>query len=1050
MKTSRLRLIDTVISILLGFAALAVYYLTLSAGAYPGKPAIMVLQHTGILPKLTPDYPLWTAVSWIATQIPIGDVVTRLNLVSALSGSLSVALLYRVMTDVVSAVVVTGKDNATRVSVASRLAGFSAALFLAFSTPFWIASNRAMPLAFHILILVSLTAVLLRYVRSGSGLLLCILGFLYGIGIVEFVSLVLFAPMFAFVTISSMWEREDINRTHILLTSLSALVGLCLYFLVAWLFWGSEGFIIRGYTGYLEVLWFMWRDQVWSLTRSLPKVGWMILIFMTVTPFLSSLAVGRRALNEERDWTYYLLHIVLTGLAVCVLLNVRFAPWPMTGIARIQTTPYLLNACVFGYLLAYWYLLPAALWQGSDVRIHTFVRKCMGLTVAIAGLAVLCLAASRNIHEADGRQCRFINVIAADIVANLQDRSWLVTDGTLDDHIRIAAHEAGFDLGLINPRQPADGVGNKIALEQLDSPRLRNLAEIGMFTLLQEWFTSEKDTPETVAVMSIPDLWVGAGFKVVPNNMLFLGSANATDLTPAELMSDHSAFWKRILPLLQGPEPGDKMLVRSRAYLRRHTALVANNLGVLLEDLESSSLAFEAYSKAIEIDENNLSALLNQAAMVASGFQTDEAARIEQRVKILKSRKGSGVHKLWALSRYYGYVRTPETFAQIGLAWALSGRPGVAVSGLRTALQLSGSDQSQSVKLSLADVYLKKQEEEKGKAIYAQVLQEDPENTKALMGMTRVLRRRGDLSGAESFLKKAELAGADRIQTSLEWASINVAAGKIAEARIVLEELTEVYPKLTIAQMMLADTLLHQSNREELSNFIVNLHSLPQGEGIASYVRAQMAWKDKDFTTTRQELEQALQIWPSHQLLLSQLLRLDLLQGEEDSQRRHALRLLKLDPQNPLGNYVVGTLHITSHEYELAEDSFRRSLETRRSPEALNDLAWLVFRKRGYEEAEKLARESLEMNKKIYATWDTLGEILMRTGRLTEAEEAFKQSLSLFQGDMRVLLNMAELKSLQGDKKQALEMLGRVKAQSHLLPPEDQARLNDIRDKVEG
>jgi tetratricopeptide (TPR) repeat protein len=1050
MKTSHLRLLDTVISIFLGSAAFAVYYLTLSAGAYPGKPAIMILQHTGIIPRLTPDYPLWTTVLWIATKVQICDVVTRLNLVSALSGSLSVALLYRIMTDAVSGIIVTGKDNAARAATAARLAGLGAALFLAFSTPFWIASNRAIPLSFHILILLCFVAMLLRYVRSGSGVLLCILGFLYGIGIVEFASLVLFAPIFAFVTIASMWYREDVNKAHITVASLSTLIGLSLYFLVAWLFWRSEGFLIREYTGYFEVLWFMWRDQVWSLTRSLPKIGWMILIFMTVTPFLTSLAVGRRALNEEKDWTYYLLHVVLTGLAVCVLLNVRFAPWSMTGIARIQTTPYLLNACVFGYLLAYWYLLPAALWQGSDRRVHAFLRKCMGPVIAIAGFIVLCLAPFRNVHEADGRQCRFINVIANEIVTNLKGRSWLVTDGFMDDHIRIAAREAGADVGIINPRQPASGIGNKIALQKLDSPRLRNLAEISILTLLQEWLASEDDATETVAVMSIPDLWIGAGFKVVPNNLNFLGSADAMEDTPAELMSDHSAFWDRILPLLQGTEPGDRMLAGSRAHLIRHAGLVANNLGVLLEDLESPSLAFEAYSKAIEIDEDNLSALLNQAAMVASGFQTDEAARIEQRVKVLKNRRGSGIRKLWALSRYYGYVRTPETFAQIGLAWALSGRPGVAVSGLRTALQLSGRDQSQTVKLSLADVYLKQQEEEKGEAIFAQVLEEDPGNAKALLGMTRALRKKGDLAGAELFLQKAEQAGAHRIQASLEWASLNVAAGKIAEARIVLEELTSLHPKLTIAQMMLADTLLHQNDRDELSDFIANLHSLPQGDGIASYVRAQMAWKEQDLATTRRELEQALQVWPSHQLLISQLLRLDLLEGEEDSQRRHALRLLKLDPQNPLGNYTIGSLHIVSREYELAEDSLRRSLDARRSPEALNDLAWLVFRKRGYEEAEKLARESLELNKKIYATWDTLGLVLMRIGRLEEAEEAFKQSLSLFQGDLRVLLNMAELKSLQGDKKQAREMLERVQSQSHQLPPEDQARLKDIREKLGG
>ena len=1077
MKTSRLNVLDALISFILGILAFSVYYLTISGGAYPGKSAGLIVQSCGLLPKLTPNYPLWTIVMKGVTALHVGSVVTRLNLASALFGALSVALIYSVVKTIVSRVIVPSKDNALRVVLASRLAGVASAIFLAFCCPFWIVSNRLDPAAFHTLLFLALTRLLLSYTRSGSAVLLSFLSLLYGIAITEYVTLTLFVPIFVTAVILSMWARENISKLQLLSASLCSIAGISAYFLVAWAFHGSDGYFLREYVGYFDVLWFMWRDQVWSLTRSLPRVGWLIVIFMSITPFLTALAVGRRALNEEKDWSYYILHMVLSGLAVCVLLNVKFAPWPMSG-GRLQTMPYVLNASVFGYLVAYWYLLETGPRLVPHLSIRAFLdnntgaivflfglvgvlclvllqtvykllRRCTVSPIALAGFAVLCLAPFRNVHEADGRQSRFVNEVASEMVKSIDDRTWLITDGSIDNHLRIAGMEQECELHLINVFADQNHIGNKHALAELDSPRLRNLAQMGMFTLVSEWIRDSEEGSQSIAIAPIPDIWIAGGLTPVPRRLVFIGAEDTDNLQPQSILEEHLAFWNRITPVLHESEPGDSLSRWLKRHLVRHSGLVANNLGVLFEDLGDEDLAYQAYAQSRSMDTNNVSALLNQASMIERGFKTDDSSEVVAEVDALSSRKD--IQRLWALSRTFGYVRSPEAFVQSGMTWTLSGRPGVAVSGLQRALEMSPEDEQDLVKLTLAGVYMLEDEKLKSEKLYKEVLAKDPKNVAALLGLSRTLRSIGDLPGAEQFLTDAQNAGAPRMHVAMEWAHLNLAAGKPDEARVVLEELLQDESGNLHVLTLLCEILLHQNDKTRLDTILDSLYRVPNGEGLEAYVRSELAFRDRDIENAHQHLIEALQVWPNHSGLLSKVLRLELLlPGKKEMLRRHAIRLLGIAPNNILANYVMGTIHISNGEYDLAEDSLRRSIAARKSPEALNDLAWLLFRKSNYGEAEKMARESLQLNSKIYATWDTLGLVLMRTGRLNEAETAFKESLSLFQEDMQVVLNMAELRLLQGNKQQSAKMLERISPRSHQLPPEDQERFTKLREKIGG
>ena len=79
------------------------------------------------------------------------------------------------------------------------------------------------------------------------------------------------------------------------------------------------------------------------------------------------------------------------------------------------------------------------------------------------------------------------------------------------------------------------------------------------------------------------------------------------------------------LPRLHGSR---SLLTPLAGYWLRHMSLVANNLGVLMEDLGRKPHAFAAYAEARQLDEGNVSALLNQRAMVDAGFATNQAPAV--------------------------------------------------------------------------------------------------------------------------------------------------------------------------------------------------------------------------------------------------------------------------------------------------------------------------------------------------------------------------------------------------------------------------------------
>jgi uncharacterized protein HemY len=194
----------------------------------------------------------------------------------------------------------------------------------------------------------------------------------------------------------------------------------------------------------------------------------------------------------------------------------------------------------------------------------------------------------------------------------------------------------------------------------------------------------------------------------------------------------------------------------------------------------------------------------------------------------------------------------------------------------------------------------------------------------------------------------------------------------------------------------------------------------------------------------RRHLGELLKRQPWNISALEMMLRIDLSEGDRDAVQKNVERILTVEPGNALANYMLGVHHYYREEFLLAESAYRASLATRKSPEALNDLAYVLHLQGRTGEAEAHIRESLEMNDRNPPAWDTLGTILMALNRLDEAQQALQQSLALRPDSAGVMLSLALLYEKQGRLTESEGMAKQVNARQNELSSEQQASIREL------
>ena len=1049
MQTDKRRaftIADRLAAAVLALVALVVYLVTLSPGAYPGASASLIVSYTGLIPPISPVHPLWSAVARFVGGIPVGGgLAERCNALSAVFGASCVGLMYIVVVRALALFVEKGSRTVFKTWLAIRLAGVFAALFLAFCAPFWIASTRAHTATFDAALLLGATWPLLTFLAHRSFWLLYLFAFVYGVGMVESATFVSLAPLYGVAVLYALHWLEALQGRRIQALVGSTIGGLLLYFVVALVFYKSASYELYGYESYFKIVWYMLLNQYGLLMHSLPRVGWMVILLLTIVPWLVAVLVARKGLNEENDWSLCILHVIVTVLAIVVILNLKFSPWDLAGPQRQLVSPYVLVASLAGYLVAYWFLFPSQWHLEPEQRLKIRIRAIGGPLLACPMMVLLLVAPFLNAGKVDTRDARPVNAYAREVLKSAAGYKWLVTDGLLDSHLRILAHDMGSGTDLLNLRMGSDERYMRYTAERIGEPRLKSLAQIGFSVFLEEWLETTPDIEKKLAVFGPSGIWDGVGLKEVPNGPVLIGHRTADSINLDMALGKTRNLVERIVPSLQ--ETGGTPHVRYVARrLIAYTGLMANNIGVLLQDLERPADAFDAYALARQVSPNNASALLNQVAMLEDGFETPQADAVRADIEKLKA--GNRKYDILRLSRTHGNVRTPMAAAQLGIALAMSGRGDVAVRDLSKAIAAADGADNSILQQTLVAIYLSGGELEKGEELCREILSREPSNILALESMARLSMRRGAFDEAKDYLERARKAGLGEEAVAVGNTAILLLQGDTVAARTALDEAINKYPealRLLGMRAAMADSVGDEGLFAQCLN---RMRGLPNGDGHAALIAGRSVLRKGDTSSARRHFERALSARVATEKVLRTLLELDLRERNSPLAERHARRLLAINPRDAFAFYVLGSVQLDRGDFELAEASLRTSIRLRKTPLALNDLSWLLERAGKFEEAETLAREAVAMAEDVPSFLDTLGVALMRTGRYAEAEAALRKAVALDSSLPATDLHMAELQVLRGNLDEARVFLRKAENARQGLSQDNREKLGVIRRRL--
>ncbi len=1045
--------------------ALVVYALTFAGSVFPGASTHLFTQWMGMNALPQPTSPIWGRFVRFVGELTVpSSMAVRMNLFSLVCGVLASGLVSLLVGFFVKRTI--RQEESLRFREGAALAGaLVAGCVFIFSPSVWRSSTHLEVHIFDVCLALLLFTGFIPMARGGKRVVLwaIALGIGEGIGFVESPIFAPLGPVFLLaVVVSAMKSGKKPYLPAVLFVAASAISYVVTANVVALSYLQLPAATMGNMHSPMDVTLRCVSDHIHEISAWVRRPGWLYVILFAVLPFVACMFASPRGLNNERSWSQYLFHAAMT---VCTLLAVAtpLAPESLMrpfGIEPVATSA--LVAVVAGYLTAYWLVLfrtaPVAR-EGSELSSEVKLGGRMAPVVLGIFLVLVALATLVNTFGMSRGRGDFADICANEVVERMGARTWLVTDGVLDDHLRIVAASRGKELNLVCLQRDMEEAYLRelgaLAKEKKLSGGAADLGlsiELGVLPFLQDWFGGDSKVNEKVAVFGVPDLWYMAKAKPVPEALFFGGARELEkEVDPAKAVADFMAFWKKMENVLTCDKgKGSREIGKSRdpldalrLHLRRHVGFVANNLGVMLQDLKKDKEAFALYELVLKtIDPDNISALFNEFEMARANVP-EAVARKKEITASLKAIVDDPTRRyaLWSLARYYGYIRSADIFARMGYRWAHSAMPGNAISHLQHARDLVAGDRQAELIAMLADAYASDNQTKKSRELYEEILSGDTENRDARMGLVRLALKNGDVKEA---LKQLELAvkGAKNAETSgFDKALLLMLKNDLDSARLSLQKVTDLNPKSLQGWSLLAGVLLQQLDQakddkarkgilSELETVILPKMQTIAGSPQNYYVQMTRALillrKGPEFRKeARDALVVAAEARPDISTVGDMILNLDVQMADTEGTEiveRHARMILRQNRRSKLANYLMGSIRLQRGDYATAETFLRLSTDDEHPmPTALNDLAEVLRRQKKYADAEKAAREAVKLAPNLYVAWETLASLLLdQKKNLAEAEECVNKAIEISkkvvpEGDVRMRITLARVQLAKGD-----------------------------------
>ncbi len=1053
--------IDWVLAGILGAFATVLYFALLADYFYPGESAQLIVAWRGLDSSSLVMYPLAKSFA---------SLFGYSNLMAPVCGIVTTIAIYFLVV-VCARTRISGEGFLAHKEIACRLGGVVAAVAFLFTPAVREAATHLEPRLFDVMWACLIFLLFIPYAKASkrtAWIFPLVISVMVAMGFAD-------TPLFLFL--------------------------LPLYFVLIWHFTKKHGGMGYGAAAIFLIVFcitfFVYAatatESVVALIHTLQDMvqqyytpsGWLAVFCLATLPFILILFSSRRAFAVKSGWLQWCFHCALTLVAI---LAVATPLSPSAILREAGILPVAASTCIaltIGYLAIYWYLQIRAKWlqnESEDADLSAATGRLIAyLSGGILSVVVL-FALLLNIFGANLQEGRFADQVAEQILADLGERTWFVTDGTLDAHLLLVAERQGKELNLVCLQRDLDkkyleALAARVKETNLGGERNDDLmisTSLGVLAFVQDWFAIDPDIAHKVAVFGAPDLLYSAHSKPIPE-LFFFGADPARkpnwDLWQQKF--DHILFAPKgwgSYKLHSVAEP----LARMRLNLRRHVGLIANNEGVYFQDQGKDDEAFRMYERVLnEIDADNVCALFNEFELMRKGNHLALAKKgeIERALKAIVD-EADRRYRLWALANYYGYIRSPEIFLKLGFAWARSGRPGEALQQIRRAIDLVPSDQRRALVMMMAALYATENGQDKSRRLYEHMLASDALNHDALIGMMRLELLDGNEEKAIQYLARATAAAGNDPQLQVEVALLHLMRGELNQAQSVLRQMTEANAANLQAWSLLAAVTIQQVDAAKDEAEKAKLLKYLEETVLATMEKQARSSSDYYLQTTRaflllrknedhrREARDALiaaaRLRPDIQATADMILGLDISLNDTVDAERQAREVLRRNRQAPLANYVMGSLALQSARYKEAETFLRRAAEAPKPVVlALNDLAEVLRRKKEYAEAEKFARRATEVDPKLYVSWETLGAILLDAGgNLNEAEACIQKACDLSkdksgqEADVRMLISLARVQLARGDMPRAKTTLRKVNARVKELSEFERREFEELRKNV--
>ncbi len=1014
--------VEQTVGLVLFCAVLIFYSFKAPEFAVPGRWAGMLSSFFGLEPVRLPVRPLWSGLMALAARFPAGQAAHLVNLMSALLGATVSLLLFTIVRRIPFS---SERSLAQRWSVERwprLMAGLFAGLTGAVTYPILtVATQGDFFILDALLLLLPLWPALLYLHRPRHNLVLA--SFVaFGLGLAEYPTLALLLPCFFLWWIWQLWKNMQLRS---LLVPLAVLLLFATAVAVMVPFAAISRTHLSAGGGEPATLLAAWQSYFklygLELLRSVPKVGWLLLIGTNLLPLVF---VVFRPMDEPADLFsrigVYSFRIILFALGVATLFELPGSPGRLMGFQIMVVAPYLVAAIWFGHLLGYYYGL-------ATRRTSKWPRRIW------AGLWLLVIlgAGVTNHRAITVDELRPVVRFADEVVSRLQGRVFLITDGTMDASLRLAARQAQVPLHLINARNDTPAYAEYLA-SLMSEPGLKNAAHLGLRTLLQEWMNHPASLTGQVAVLTSPHTVPVSGLFVVPAEAFYVIRASRPTESPEEQLAAHRAAWAK-----RGDFHEDQFVKGDAGqfqyqFVQRWSSRLANDLGVALDDQKQPELARQAYEQALAFWPDNVSASLNLLAQAQREGDAELESELTARVKLQVERRPEGVSPAF-LRQVSGDVRNPMLSFEVGSQLVRAGQRDEAMAlARRTAELLDGPDASAQVEL--ARLFMRGRQLDEADRILTEVLTKEPDHRGALMGRLQLALARRNLEEASRLLDHLEQVGLEADRVALERAGIERMAGRTEQARKLYLDLTKKPSPPAEAWFALARLAEEQKDAALLESALSALKK-ERAYAPGQFLLGDHALAGGNVDEARRYFERVLVLDPAHVPTLGRLAQMDFDQRNAEGLRRRTAALLAVEPDHYLGHYFAATVHLAAGRNELAETALRKCLAAREYDLALNDLAWILHERGENEEALTLSQRAVELGPGNANNWDTLASIRETLAQNDGARAALEKALALSKNkDPGIVLHAVRFYLERGLNREAKDILEPLRASREKLP----------------